>query len=405
MKLYKTFRFRLHPNKEQRCALLRMAGARRFVWNWALAQCQAHYLQTKKGLPYAELSRRLTALKRLPETSWLRESDAQALQQALIDLQRAYTNFFARRSRFPRFKSRKRNQPRFRIPQHVKLDKGAIYIPKVGYARIHQSQQVEGEAKSATFKQDAARHWDVALVTEFEMPDTSLPPARVAAIVGVDLGLKAFAVLSDGSQEPIPQLFRKAEQKLRRAQRVFSRRTKQSTRRLRARSRVARIHQHIANQRKDFLHKVTTRLVKQYEGICIEDLNVYGLAKTKLAKSILDASFGEFRRQLEYKTVWNRRHLVVIDRFFPSSKTCHQCGLVNDHLTLADRAWKCECGAHLDRDGNAAINIRTKGLNQIPLVAGHAKRLNARGPDVRLSQEEAVGVEAGTNHKGCQKSV
>jgi len=389
--LRKVFRFRMEPNSAQREALSRMAGARRFVWNWALAQRQAYYRKTGKSLPAAELSIRLTALKQQPETAWLQDVDSQAMQQVLADLQRAYRNFFEKRARFPRFKSRKRDQARFRIPERVKVAEGRVYVPKVGSVKIRQSQPVDGETKSATFKRDTTGNWDVMLVTEFTMPDTALPAADSAHVVGVDLGLKDFAVLSNGERIPAPKFFRKAERELRRAQRVFSRREKGSQRKLRAKRKISLVHRKTGNQRKDFLHKLTTELVEKHEGICIEDLSVKGLVRTKLAKSMADASFGEFRRQLEYKTTWNRKHLAVIDRWCPSSKTCHVCGAVNSALTLADRSWTCVCGVCHDRDLNAALNIRTEGLKL--LAVGHTDRRNAHGAGVRPPQVEAVGVE------------
>lgn len=402
----KVFRFRMKPNAVQRETLARIAGARRYVWNWALAQRQACYRETGKSLPAAELSVRLTALKQQPETSWLQEVDSQAMQQTLADLQRAYINFFQRRSRFPRFKSRKRDQARFRIPQRVSIAGGRIYVPKAGMVGIRQSQPLEGNTKSATFKRDATGNWDVTLVSEFTMPDTPLPAVDPACVVGVDLGLEYFAVLSDASAPtPVPRFFRKAERKLRKAQRAFSRREKGSARRLRAKHKVSLVHRKTANQRKDFLHKLTTHLVVKYAGICIEDLNVSALARTKLrghAKSWNDAAAGEFRRQLEYKTIWSRRHLAVIDRWHPSSKTCHVCGAVNAALTLEDRSWTCVCGVCHNRDLNAALNIRTEGLKL--LAVGHGRpaasrskgrtdRLNAQGTGVRPPQLEAVGVE------------
>jgi putative transposase len=391
MKHRKVFRFRMEPNTAQREALGRMAGARRFVWNWALAQRQAYYRENGKSLPAAELSTRLTALKQQPDTSWLQEVDSQAMQQTLADLQRAYVNFFKKRARFPQFKSRKRDQARFRIPQRVKVADGRAYIPKVGSVGIRQSQPVGGETKSATFKRDVTGNWDVTLVTEFTMPDTALVAANPCRVVGIDLGLKDFAVLSDGERIQAPQFFRKAERKLRHAQRVLSRRKKSSARRLRAKHKVALVQRKTANQRKDFLHKLTTGLVVKYDGICIEDLSVEGLVRTKLAKSMTDASLGEFRRQLEYKTIWNRRHLAVIDRWYPSSKTCHMCGAINAALKRADRSWTCVCGVYHDRDLNAALNIRTEGLKI--LAAGYAESLNAHGAGVRPPQLEAVGVE------------
>jgi putative transposase len=378
----KVYRFRMRPTKEQGHALNCLAGARRFVWNWALRRWKDHYEQTGKSIRLAQLSAELTALKQQPETIWLREAHAQALQQTLRDLHRAFVNFFEGRARYPRFKSRKRDRARFRMPQWVKVSEGKVYVPKIGHVRIRQSQLVTEPTKSATFSRVADGHWYVSLVTEFEMPDVPLPLPDPAKVVGIDLGLIDFATLSDGSDPiPAPKFYRKAQRKLRRYQRILSRRKAGSKRQAKAKQRVARIHQKIANQRGDFLHKLTINLICKYDGLCIEDLSLNGLARTKLAKSFMDASMGEFRRQLTYKTEWNRKHLVVIDRFFPSSKMCNVCGVLNDRLTLSDREWDCECGAHHRRDFLAACNVRDEGLRM--LAAGHAESQNAQGDTVR----------------------
>jgi putative transposase len=385
----------MEPNRTQAEKLGFMAGARRFVWNWALAQRRNHYQQTGKSLPWPELSRQLTELKQQADTAWLKDADSQALQQAVkVDLRRAFVNFFQKRAHYPRFKSRKRDGARFCIPQRVSVVDGRVTIPKVGTVTIRQSQPIEGETKSATFKQDAIGHWYVTLVSEFEMPDTTMPPAKPELIIGVDLGLHDFAVCSDGTRVPAPKFARRAQRYMRRFQRCLSRRIKGSRRRTKARVKVARLHQRITCQRNDFLHKLTTSLVRKYEGVCIEDLSTKGLARTKLSRSVLDAAFGGFRRQLEYKTVWRRRHLAVIDRWYPSSKTCHDCGAINQALTLADRSWICMgCGVLHDRDSNASLNIRYEGLKLL-VAAGHAETKNARGPDVRLPHSGVVGVEA-----------
>jgi putative transposase len=394
MKLRKMYRFRMRPTTAQEQQLRFQAGARRFVWNWALARKRDYYKEHGKGVPTNVLKAELPKLKAEPETAWMKSADSQSLQETLRDLDRAFVNFFQKRAGFPRFKSRKRDAARFRISQRVVVANGAVSVPKIGSVRIHQSQSIDGDTKSATFKQDASGNWDVSLVSEFSMPDTPLIPVDATAVAGVDLGLKDFAVVSDGRRVSAPKFFRSREHKLRRAQRTLSRRQARSNRRAKAKRAVARIHARTANLRKDFVHKFTTELVRKHEGICIEDLNTKGLAKTKLAKSILDAAFGEVRRQLEYKTVWNRRHLAVIDRWYPSSKTCHACGAVNTDLMLADRQWMCVCGVCHDRDFNAALNIRSEGLKLIPLAAGYAESINARGPDVRLPLVEAIGVEA-----------
>lgn len=388
--LNKVYRFRMQPTAAQSQSLVRLAGARRFIWNWALGRKKAYFAEHGETLSAARLSAELTVLKKQPETAWLQEADSQALQQAIKDLDRAFRNFFEKRARFPRFKSRKRDTSRFRIPQRVKIVDGNVYVPKVGLIRIRQSRPVDLSLKSATFRRSADGKWYVTLTAEFEMPDVVLPEPDPAKIVGIDLGLKDFAVLSTGERIESPKLFRAGQRKLRKTQRVASRRKPGSNRKAKARIKVAKVHQRISNQRGDFLHKLTTELVGKHDGLCIEDLSVKGLARTKLAKSVTDASWGEFRRQLTYKCQWNRKHLAVVDRWFPSSRTCRDCKRVNAELTLADRSWVCPCGSVHDRDLNAAHNIRDEGLRI--LAVGHTERRNARGADVR-PRFEAVGVE------------
>lgn len=224
------------------------------------------------------------------------------------------------------------------------------------------------------------------------MPDVPLQPAAVSNVVGIDVGLKDFAVLSTGERIAPPKHYRKLECRLAKAQRRLSRRQKGSKNRDQARLAVANVHLKIRNQRSDFLHKLTTSLVREHDGLCIEDLSLKGMAKTKLAKSVLDAALGEFRRQLEYKSVWNRKHLAVIDRWYPSTKLCRECGTLNT-LTLADRVWTCGCGAQHDRDLNAAQNIRAEGLRMME-AAGQTDSLNVCGRDVSPRYFEAVAVEA-----------
>lgn len=401
--LRKVFRFRMKPNTRQQQALDRNAGCRRFIWNWALARKQRYYRENGKSLPTSVLKAELPILKRTPGMEWLAAADSQSLQETLRDLDRAFSNFFENRAGFPRFKSRKVDQARFRISQRVTIADGRISVPKIGSVGIRQSQLVGGDTKSATFKRDTCGNWDVTLVTEFTMPDVALAAVDPTRVIGVDLGLKDFAVLSNGERIPAPKFFRKRERKLRRAQRVLNRREKGSARRLKAKRTVSLVQAKTANQRKDFLHKLTTDLVAKYEGICIEDLSVKGLARTKLAKSIHDASFGEFRRQLEYKALWNRRHVAVIDRWYPSSKTCHECGWINEALTLSDREWDClGCGAHLDRDLNAALNIKSEGLKLLAVGHGRVRtsRVKAHGQNKRTWTQRqtpaagAIGVEA-----------
>lgn len=364
----KAYRYRLLPTPAQEGVFRQWAGARRWVFNTFLARRIAHYQATGKTLSYHDMARGLTVLKRQPATAWLRDCNAQSLQQALRDLDKAFSAFFARRSRFPRFKAKKREPPSFRLPAEVKLVDGHLSVPKIGLVGMVLHRPLEGTVKSATFKQDATGAWYVALVVHFELPDTTPPPPAPERVVGVDLGLKELALLSDGERVPAPKHYRRAERKLRRLQRRLSRCQNGSTGREQARRAVARQHLKVANQRKDHLHKLSRRLVDQYDAIIVEDLAVAALAKTKLGKSVLDAAWGQFRFQLSYKTCWSHKHLVVIGRFFPSSRLCGACGAINGNLTLSDREWTCGCGATYDRDLNAARNIRDEGLRL--LLAG-----------------------------------
>jgi putative transposase len=364
----KAYRFRLKPTAEQESVFRQWAGARRWTFNTFLARQIAHYKATGKTLTVREMCLELTVLKRQPETAWLRECHAQSLQQAIRDLDTAFSAFFARRSRFPRFKSKKRETPSFRLPAEVKVVDGHLSVPKIGLVGMVLHRPVEGTVKSATFKQDATGAWYVSLVVHFDLPDTPLPLPDPERVVGLDLGLKDLAVLSDGERAPAPKPYRRAERKLRRLQRRLSRCRKGSTGREQARRAVARQHLKVANQRNDHLHKLSHRLVQQYDAIAVEDLAVSAIARTKLAKSVLDAAWGQFRFQLAYKARWNRKHLAVIGRFFPSSRLCGACGAINGDLALADRVWTCGCGVTHDRDLNAARNIRDEGLRL--LLAG-----------------------------------
>jgi putative transposase len=387
VKLRKVYRFRMRPTKAQEAGLYRMAGARRFIYNWALSRRKSYYAEHGKGISARELSSELTALKSQPETLWLKEAHSQMLQQALKDLDRAFRNFFEKRGRFPRFRSRKAGYFTFRIPQRVRVEDGRVYVPKVGWVRIRQSRGVEGTTKSATFKRDATGHWYVALTTEFEIPDVE-PPAPVNP-VGVDLGLKDLFVLSDGERVPAPRFARRAERRLGRVQKGLSRKKPGSRRREKAKRRVARVHRKVSNQRSDFLHKLTTDLTRKYDCICVEDLNTKGLAKTKLSRSVLDAAFGEFLRQVEYKATWSFKRSIKVGRFFPSTKLCSGCGALNPNLTLVDRTWLCSsCGTQHDRDLNAARNILAEGMRV--LAAGQTESQNARGEPVSLPTGSAA---------------
>jgi putative transposase len=308
------------------------------------------------------LGAELVALKSELATAWLAEIDSQALQQAICDLDLAFRAFVAKRARFPRFKAKKRDVPSFRIPQRVTLASGYVSIPKIGRVKIVQHRPTEGTLKSATFKRDPAGRWWVTFVAHIAMPDASLPPPDPARTIGVDVGLKDFAVMSGDERIPLPRFYRRAERKLRHLHRAYSRTQRGSAGRERARKRLARHHQKVADQRRDFLHKASVRLIWRADALCIEDIAVRGLARTKLSKSVLDASWSSFRFTLTYKAEWYGRQPAVIGRYYPSSRLCGRCGSINADLMLDERVWTCSCGVTHDRDLNAARNIRNEGL-------------------------------------------
>ena len=359
----RAYRFRLYPNREQEQALSRQFGSSRFVYNNFLRARVDYYLthkdsDGKKGLNYHDTARMLTELKRQAEYKWLSEANAQALQQTLIDLDTAYTNFFRKRAKFPRFK-RKRGRQSFRVPQAFRLEGNQLVIPKISPIKMVVHRPVEGKIKSVTISRTPAGRYYASILCEVELAD----PEYQGGEIGLDLGLKAFVVTSDGEKVEHPRHLRKVERRLRRLQRRLSRRQKGSGGYEKARLAVARQHEKVANERADFLHKLSRRLVDENQVIHVEDLHVKGmLANHHLAKSIADSGWGEFVRQLEYKGRWYGCHVHKIDRFFPSSKRCHVCGYINQDLSLSARSWTCpECRSVHDRDENAAINIRDFG--------------------------------------------
>jgi putative transposase len=384
-----TYRYRLDPTAQQERLLSQFAGARRWVWNWALNRKRELFRQTGKTLSYNQLAAELAQLKQQPATAWLCEIDSQSLQQAVRDLENAFQQFFRRlrngekKTGYPRFRSRKTATPRFRIPQRVRLEGSAVSVPKIGLIKVILHRELEGVTKSATFKREACGHWFISLVVEQPIAPKVARPVQTH--IGIDVGLKSLAVLSSGETIENPRWYRTQSRKLRRAQKALSRKITGSRNRGKARIRVARLQQKIRNQRTDFLHKLSTELIRHNDLVSIEDLNVRGLARTKLATSVLDAGWGLFRAMLLYKAERQDKHLLTIGRFFPSSKTCGACGRVKAELTLAEREWTCSCGAHHARDLNAAQNIDREGLRLFEqnVAAGDAETQNACGDPVR----------------------
>ena len=359
MIIYKSFRFRIYPNKDQQDLFAKTFGCCRFVYNHFLRQRIDHYAEQGKGLSYYDTSKLLTELKRDDEYNWLCDVSSQSLQQSLRDLATAYTNFFKKRSRFPRFKSKRARQS-FRVPQRFRVEDGKLYIPKItSGVKIVIHHTIEGAIKYITVSKTPSGKYFASLTCEVEIPD----PEYNGGVIGIDLGLKDFIVTSKGERVKAPKFFRNSERRLKRLQRQLSRRKKGSKGWGKARLALANQHERVSNQRKDFLHKLSRRLVDENQVIHAESLAVKNMMRNHcLAKSIADAGWGEFIRQLSYKGDWYGCQLNQIDRFFPSSKRCHHCGYIHGLLRLSDRQWACpECGAIHDRDENAAINIELFG--------------------------------------------
>jgi len=384
----KAFRYRLYPTVEQEQALAVQFGHARFVWNWALAVRKTAYQETGKGIGYYELKRQVTALKHQAETEWLKEADSQVLQAKIEDLERAYKNFFEKRAKFPRFKS-KRDGQSIRYPQRFKFHENFTFLPKVGWIKTKFHRPLEGRPKNITVSKTKTGKYFVSIQCEVEMVE---PPARVGEI-GIDLGVQFFLATSEGWKRDNPRHLQRAEKKLKRLHRQLSRRAKGSAGREKARILLARQHEKVAHQRVDFLHKLSRQFVDSYGLIGMEALNVRGLVKNRrLAKAIATTGWGTFRQMLEYKGEWYGSYVHKVDRFFPSSKMCSNCGYVLDALPLSVRKWQCPiCGAVHDRDINSAINIL------IETRAGVA-RSNAGGESVSWCQGITTLAETGSPH-------
>jgi putative transposase len=363
MKQKRAYRYRFYPTPEQASVLARTFGSARFVYNWALRLRTDAYYQRQERLGYHELSAALTTLKQQPETVWLNEVSSVPLQQALRHLDKAFRNFFEGRAQYPSFHKKRGRQAATYASSAFQWDAQAraLTLAKMDAPlNIHWSRSFIGTPTTVTISQDTAGRSFVSLLVEEEI--TALPV--VNAMVGVDVGLKDVAVLSTGERVANPQYLRRSERRLAHAQRNLSRKQKGSKNREKARLKVAREHARIADQRRDGLHKLTTRLIRENQTVCVESLAVKNMVRNRsLAKAISDAGWGELGRQLEYKAEWYGRTLVKIDRWYPSSKRCHVCGYMLDSLPLDVRQWTCpECGVRHDRDINAAKNILAVGL-------------------------------------------
>ena len=369
--MLKAYRYRLYPTLAQATLLQKSFGCCRWIYNQALAQKIERYETTGETLSSFELMRQLPALK--AEYPWLSEVSSQALQQALRHLEAAYQAFFGGAG-FPRFKSKSRSKKSFSCPQGCRLDfeTKRLSIPKIADIPVRLSRTFEGTIKTVTLNQDKAGRYFASVLVEDQRALPAAPLLDESGVVGIDVGIRHFATLSTGEKIDNPRHLAGAEKRLACLQRRHSRKRKDSNNRRKAQVRVAKLHAHIADSRRNFLHQVSTRIVAQnHSGVCVEDLNIAGMLRNhSLAKAIADCGWGEFGAMLRYKCEWMGRHFIEIGRFEPSSKQC-SCGVVNLDLKLSERVWTCQaCQTTHDRDTLAAQNIKRFGLGNRTIQGG-----------------------------------
>lgn len=355
------YRFRCYPSVPQQRSLAQLFGCVRLVYNRALAYRRDAYEKDKTSISYGQTSAALTQWKREPTLAFLNEVSCVPLQQCLRQLNTAYVNFFEKRASYPRFRSKHGEQSAEFTSRAFAWEPANrhLSLSKIGALRVRWSREFTSNPSTVTITKDCAGRYFVSLCLEETVE--ALP--KTGQSVGIDLGVAALATLSTGETLANPRHLGRKLQKLARAQRVLSRRRKGSGRWERQRLKVARMQAHLGDSRRDHLSKVTSDLVRRFDVLCIEDLNVRGMmANRRLSRAIADVGLSTFRGMLAYKCAWHGRELKVIDRFEPSSKRCSACGVVCDELPLAIRSWTCACGAVHDRDHNAARNILAAGL-------------------------------------------
>ena len=376
--MLKSHKYRIYPNEAQQEQLAKAFGCARFVYNLGLETKIAAWTTANVYYSHIDLANQMKVLKDT-EAPFLKDCPSQALQASLRNLDIAYTNFFKRGTGFPRFKN-KHSKQSISLPQGTKLsdDGKQIFIPKLKWVDIDLHRALlEGEVKTVTVSRTTTGRFFVSILIDTKRELPKKKEIKRYTAVGVDLGVKDFAVTSDGMKFENKDFMKSTIKQLRVAQRSLARKVKGSNRYERQRQVVALLHEKVRNQRQDYLHKISSYLVNKYDTICIEDLSVSNMVKNRnLARAISDQGWREFRSMLEYKAEWQGKNIQVIGRFDPSSKTCSCCGKINKELKLSDRSWICSsCNSSHDRDVNAAINIKTFGLRNQP----------------RMSQREPMG--------------
>ena len=361
--MLKSYKYKIKPDEEQKVLLNKHFGAIRFSYNYFLNERKVEYETNKQTLNYNDNSAALTKLKKQEEFKWLKEINSQSLQHSLKGLDDAYNSFFKKRTGFPKFKS-KHNKNSFKVLQCVRVIDSKLIIPKFkDPIKIIQDRKFKGEIRQCTLSKTTTNEFFVSILVETDHKKFE----KTRKLIGIDLGIKDFVITSDGFKYKNNRYTKTYAKKLKENQQHLSRKVKGSNRYNKQKLKVATIHKKITNSRIDNLHKVSTELIKKYDTIFLEDLNIKGMIKNhKLAKHISDASWSKFISMLEYKALWNDKEIIKIDRFFPSSKQCNSCGYINQNLKLDIREWTCpSCKTKLDRDLNASKNILKEGIKII----------------------------------------
>lgn len=399
--MLKAIKVRLYPTTEQQESLAKSFGCARWYWNYALNACIQHYETTGKSLKLSVYKAYLPQLK--VEQPWLKtDCYSSVLQCVAINLDRAYKNFFEGRAKFPKYKS-KFNKQSIQYPQNVAVTRNCLNIPKIGIVKATFHRPIEGKIKTVTISKTSTDKYYASILCEVEGLENQADGDKT---LGIDLGLKDFAIVHDGHQVTKysnPKHLKRHARNLARKQKKFARKTQGSNSRQKYKKLVAKVHERVSNSRQDFLHKLSRKLVDESQVIIVENLNVKGMVRNrKLSKAISDVGWGMFVNFLAYKLERQEGKLVEIDRFFPSSKTCSCCGHIVDELLLDAREWDCpSCHTHHDRDGNAALNIRTEGIRILNNGGGNPVIAVPR----RSKTNKPKGSKASVNDDGSLHST
>lgn len=367
-------KFRMYPNKEQERILNQWIGCARFVWNRFLEKNTERYKNEKKFVFYNEMNAQLTQLKGVEEFAWLKDAESTSLQQKLRDLEKALKDSSPKKKnpkKYPHFKAKKTDESGIRITNlKGHFQDGKIHLPKINtLLKVVFHEPLKGKPSSVTIIKDKCGCWFVSYVVEWNCDIEQIQPSDVKNCVGLDLGIKSFAITSDGEVFESPKYLRKSEKKLKKLQKKHSKKRKNSKNREKARKRLAKQHKRVANKRKNFIKQTASSIAKMNDVVVCEDLNVRGMVKNHhLAKSISDSGFGMFLLELEWQCKKRGKIFHKVSRWYPSSKTCNCCGYVNKTLTLNEREWVCpQCNSVLDRDYNASLNILDQGLRDLKI--------------------------------------